>query len=172
MSELKISGKWRVEEEFWVERPKKGRRRKAKPYEVIIHQNGQSITMEIDEVERHVLGKLDGNTAVMEPFSYPEEEGMTKVVKFDVEFSNDGNIANHQDTWIWESNYGRDPKEEGKTEGQWTRKVSSIFDVDVEAKKKLEIRKARKADLNKMGHLTFLYSKSSISACKSIIIVL
>ena len=26
--------------------------------------------------------------------------------------------------------------------------------------------------LKKMGHLTFLYSKSSISACKSIIIVL
>ena len=123
MSDLMISGEWKVDEVWWYEWPKKGRRHREQ-YKVIIHQNGQTIKMEIDEVEKPVFGKIEGSTARMGPYSYPDKKypATTKVYDFVVEFFNDGKSGNFQDSWDWERYDGRE-RYKGKSEGEykWVR---------------------------------------------------
>jgi hypothetical protein len=136
MSELMISGKWKVNEESKAIRglPEKDK------YGVTIHQDGQSIQMEIEDVETPVFGKLEGNTTHMDSYSYPEQDGMTKVSDFVLEFSNDGKSASHRDTWVWQSYYGRERPQKGISKGQWTW-ISSLSD---EKPKKTGDKKSRK----------------------------
>jgi len=133
-----VEGKWFVAEEW---RSTRGKPQKDE-YEVVIHQDGQSITMKIEDVPTRVSGKLEGNIARMGSYSYPDKEwkcpATTKVSDFVVEFSEDGKSGYFRDTWLWETDDGKD-SQRGKTEGtySWVSPVQPLKKiVNIESKKR------------------------------------